>query len=55
MWPNPQKTADLVTFTKEILNENLHFLCGVFCGNLDTKTYKNIQLILFFKWTGLIW
>ena len=28
MWPNPQKTVDLVTFTKEILNEKLHFLCS---------------------------
>ena len=26
MWPNPQETADLVTFTKEILNGKLHFL-----------------------------
>ena len=26
MSPNPQKTADLVTFTEEILNEKLHFL-----------------------------
>ena len=25
MWPNPQETADLVTFTEEILNEKLHF------------------------------
>ena len=23
------ETADLLTFTKEILNGNLHFLCGV--------------------------
>ena len=29
MWPNPQKTADLVTFTGEILNGKLHFLCSV--------------------------
>ena len=29
MWPNPKETADLVTFTKEILNGKLHFLCGV--------------------------
>ena len=29
MWPNPQETADLVTFTDEILNEKLHFLCSV--------------------------
>ena len=26
MWPNPQETADLVTFTTEILNGKLHFL-----------------------------
>ena len=29
MWPNPQETADLVTFTEEILKEKLDFLCGV--------------------------
>ena len=28
MWPNPQFTADLVTFTDDILNEKLHFLCS---------------------------
>ena len=26
MWPNPQETVDLVTFTVEILNGKLHFL-----------------------------
>ena len=26
MWPNPQKTADLVTYTEEILNGKLPFL-----------------------------
>ena len=26
MGPNPQETADLVTFTEEILNGKLHFL-----------------------------
>ena len=25
MWPNPQETVDLVTFTEEILNENFIF------------------------------
>ena len=25
MWPNPQETADLVTFPEEFLNEKLHF------------------------------
>ena len=29
MWPNSQGTADLVTFTQEILNGKLHFLCSV--------------------------
>ena len=29
MWLNPQKTTDLVTFTKEIFNGKLHFLCSV--------------------------
>ena len=29
MWPNLQFSADLVTFTEEILNEKLHFLCSV--------------------------
>ena len=28
MWPNPQFSVDLVTFTEEILNEKLHFLCS---------------------------
>ena len=27
MWPNPQFPGDLVTFTEEILNGKLHFLC----------------------------
>ena len=25
MWPNPQETADLVTFTEEIFNGKLNF------------------------------
>ena len=29
MWPNPQDTADLVTFTEEIINRKLHFLCSL--------------------------
>ena len=28
MWPNPQFPADMVTFTEEILNGKLHFLCS---------------------------
>ena len=29
MLPNPQKTADLVSFTEEILNGEPHFFCNV--------------------------
>ena len=28
MWPNPQFPEDLVTFTGEILNGKVHFLCS---------------------------
>ena len=31
MRPNLQETADLVTFTEEIFNGKLHFLCSEFC------------------------
>ena len=33
MWLNPQETADLVTFTEEILNGKLLFLCSADCIN----------------------
>ena len=32
MWPNPQETAGLLTFTKEIFNGKLQFLCSVKSG-----------------------
>ena len=53
MWPNPQFPADLVTFTVEILNEKLHFLCSVCgkailenCGTLKSvpDCYKNQEI-----------
>ena len=28
MWRNPLETADLITFTEEILNAKIHFLCS---------------------------
>ena len=37
MSPNPQETADLVTFTEEIRNGKLHFLCGVLITTLTKK------------------
>ena len=36
MWPNPQETADFVTFTEEILNEKLQIL-----GSRSIKVYKS--------------
>ena len=32
MSPTPQETADLVTFTEEILNGNLNFLRSISCN-----------------------
>ena len=60
MWPNPQEVADLVTFTKEILNEKRHFLCNVtmiFCLasvqdflllTFSTANYPNFVVVLRF-------
>ena len=35
-WSKLQETADLVTFTEEILNGKLHFLCSV-CWEVSSK------------------
>ena len=53
MWLNPQFSADLVTFTKEILNGKLHFLSSVFFSFLLFKHLWKIfhPIHLFF----LIW
>ena len=32
MWSNPLETADLVTFTEQILYEKLHFFFSAFIG-----------------------
>ena len=43
MWPNPQKTAGLVTFTEEILNGKLHFLYGEFGMSLEIFVFFFIK------------
>ena len=45
MWPNPQETVDLVTFTEEILNGKLHTLCSVMeePNNLLWITEENLH------------
>ena len=40
MLPNPQETANLVTFTEEILNGKLLSLCSECC---QTKSIKKIK------------
>ena len=41
MWPNQQKTGDLVTFTEEILDGKLQFLCGE--NSAETARFHNIS------------
>ena len=45
MRPNPQETADLVTFTEEIHNGKLHFLCGEIAVNVPF-TITTFQIVL---------
>ena len=53
MWPIPQETADLVTFTEEILNEKFWMLAEH--GHQNTQAlheFKNIYLLFnnFMSW-----
>ena len=41
--PNPQETADLVTFAEKILNGKLHFLCIGICCLRFTNAYLKFQ------------
>ena len=44
MWPNLQETAGLVTFTEDILNGKLHFLCSdkpwIYQTNFREKSFN---------------
>ena len=60
MWPNPQETTDLVTFTEEILDGKLHFLCSEDCENYELFLTRKLRLSLEFypcsfalEWTRL--
>ena len=44
MWPNPQETVDLITFTNEISNGKLHFL----------RSEKEEALLNWFSWSYLL-
>ena len=54
MWPYPQETADLVTFTKEILKGKLHFLCSVTTPNQRGKRV-NYFINSQFPYCSFIW
>ena len=45
MWPNRQETVDLVTFTEEILNGKLHFLCSACCDLLNRHAPRRKQYL----------
>ena len=45
MWPNPQFPADLATFTEEILNGKLHFLCSASVFFYKSKT-ENKKVVI---------
>ena len=42
MWPNPQESADLVTFAEEILNGKPHFLCSADTINLESLLWMYV-------------
>ena len=46
MWPNPQETMDLVTFSEEIINGKLYFLCSVFEREDLGTSAKNMEFLL---------
>ena len=45
---NPQFPADLVTFTEEIFNGILHFLCSVLCYflNSERQTFQTFHTFI---------
>ena len=55
MWPNPQETADLVTFVEEILNGKLHF-CAVLDVGKSSQSALHLMVytkLTFWNWTVL--
>ena len=45
MWQNPRKAEDLVTFTEEILNVKLYFLCSGYYYKILNCWQNSIFLI----------
>ena len=57
MWPNPQFSADLITFTKEILKGELHFLCSVqTCIDYESSMLQDqVDWYLYPKASIIVW
>ena len=49
MWPNPQFPAYLVTFTEEILNRKLYFLCSQIEFILQSVSLKFFEILLIYS------
>ena len=45
MWPNPQETADLITFTEEIHNRKLHFCVVLQLTVWGFRNHQNITKV----------
>ena len=54
MWLNSQETADLVTFTEEILDEKLQFLCSEYAFSLTHIPQYFMQWLVFKCWTVFV-
>ena len=52
MWPNSQFPMDLVTFTDEILNGKLHFLCCAWNGSFSNQSENFYNILI--SYLGLI-
>ena len=55
MWPNPQFPADMVTFTEEIINGKLHFLCSEFFLFFLTAFLDELLFWTFFLKKGQVY
>ena len=56
MWPNQQDTADLVTFTEEILNGKLHFLCtDIVNQSIDLQSDLKELILIFLNLEKSFW
>ena len=45
MWTNPQESADLVTFTEEMLSGKLHVLRSDYCEERQAADFQGVWVI----------